>query len=147
MEKYQRSFGANTVKSHGILRIHAGKLHRKPLNLKKNNGDDSRTLQIVSEDSQKQQVNFETYAFTKEQLSQLYKLFKFPQFSVTLSCSFAQNGNLFTVALSCETSNPYCSWIIDFKATYYMTSHHNYSHFIVHVQEIKRSRLLMDHYP
>nr|XP_027066205.1 uncharacterized protein LOC113692064 [Coffea arabica] len=74
------------------------KLHGKPSNFKKKNGGDSKVLQTVNEDSQKQQTDFETPAFTKEQLSQLYKLFKSPQFSVTEPksftpfCSFAKNG-------------------------------------------------------
>ena len=98
------------------------KLHGKPSNFKKKYGDDSRALQTVNNDSQKQQVDFETPAFTKEQLSQLYKLFKSSQFSITPTCSFAQNGNLLTVALSCKTSDPSCSWIIDSRATEHMTS-------------------------
>lgn len=93
------------------------KLHRKPLNFKKKNGADSRALQTVSEDSQKQSIDSKTPAFTKEQLSQLYKLFKSPEFSVTPSYSFAQNGNLLTTALLCKTSNPSRSQIIDFGAT------------------------------
>nr|XP_027078684.1 uncharacterized protein LOC113701961 [Coffea arabica] len=74
------------------------KLHGKPSNFKKKNGGDSKVLQTVNEDSQKQQIDSETPAFTKEQLSQLYKLFKSPQFSVTEPksftpfCSFAKNG-------------------------------------------------------
>ena len=53
-------------------------------------------------------------------MSQLYKLFKSLQFLVTPTCSFAQNGNLLTVALSCKISNPSCSWIIDSGATDHM---------------------------
>ena len=98
------------------------KLHGKPSNFKKKYGGDGRTLQTVSEDSQKQQVDSETPAFTKEQLSQLYKLLKSPQFLVTPTCSFAQNGNLLTVALSCKTSNPSYSWIIDSRAIDHRTS-------------------------
>ena len=98
------------------------KLHGKPSNFKKKYGGDGKALQTGSEDSQKQQVDSETPAFTKEQLSQLYKLFKSPQFSVNPTCSFAQNGNVLTVALSCKTSNPSCSWIIDYGATDDMTS-------------------------
>ena len=65
-------------------------------------------LQTVSEDFQKLQVDSKTPTFTKEQLSQPYKLFKSPQFSVAPTCSFAQNANLLTITLSCKTSNPSC---------------------------------------
>ena len=42
------------------------KLHGKALNFKKKYGGDGRALQIRSETSQKQQVDFEKLAFTKE---------------------------------------------------------------------------------
>lgn len=123
------------------------KLHGKPLNFKTKNGGDSKVLQAVSENSQKQSINSKTPTFTKEQLSQLYKLFKPPQFLVNPSCSFAQNDNLLTVALHVKHQIHLVHELLILRPLTTWPAHHNYSHLIVHVQAIKRSRLPTDCYP
>ena len=119
------------------------KIYGRPPNQKKNGGE-GRPLQTVSDDSQGQLVTSVTHSFKKEQLNHLYKLFQSPQFS-NPSCSLSQKGNYLIVALSCEKSNPYCSWIIDLGATDHMTGSQNSYVPIFRVQETKKSKLLMVH--
>ena len=96
------------------------KIHGKPQNFKKKNGNDGRAFQTMSEDSQAPQINSEMSNFTKEQLGHLYKLFQSPQFS-NPSCSLAQQGNYLIATLSSIKSNVHYSWIIDSGATDHMT--------------------------
>lgn len=95
------------------------KIHGKPTHMKKS---DSCAFQSQFDDSQENIVNSKVALLTKEQIKQLYKIFKSPQFYVSPSCSLAHQGNPSIIALSSVTPNSHSSWIIDSGATDHMTS-------------------------
>ncbi|XP_073222557.1 uncharacterized protein [Cicer arietinum] len=89
------------------------KLHGKPLNWKKKEGNEGHALQASTSDQEKQSPSSPS-PFTKEQLDQLYKLLK----SQTPSCFIAQRDNFPNTSLLSVTPNH--TWIIDSDATNHM---------------------------